>query len=317
MKKPYAVLFTITAVAIAGILLAKPLLIESAPSVTLYTVEPRSAEDTVTCTGRIETADSEDVYVKMSCIADSVAVEVGQAVEKGDTLFTVDVDATKQVIAAAAGVSPSMIPDQQIAKTVTAPVDGIVRTLNVAQGETVDADQPCAVISSSDALQVKVTIHESKIKDVAVGQTATVSGTALREDGYAGTVTYISPSARQQYTGTTSETVVDAVISLSERDDSLRPGLSAKSKIKIGSVADCIIVPYEYVLQDDLNQEYVYLYENGRAVKRVIQTGREWNDGFEVAEGLSAGDKVIQDPTRIEKDGQKVTAAGQEAGTDA
>lgn len=311
MKKTYALLFSLTAAAIAGILLAKPLLQKSALPVSVYMVEARSAEDTVTCTGRIEAADSEEVYVEMPCIAEDVLVKAGETIKKGDPLFTVDVNATREVIAASAGISPSLVPEQQIVKSVTAPIDGMVRALNVAEGETISTDSPCAVISSGDTVQVKVTIHESKLKDIAVGQAATVSGTAFREAEYAGTLTYISLSARQQYSGTNSETVVDAVITLSEWDDSLKPGLSAKSKIQIGSVEDCLVIPYEYVLQDERNQEYVFLYKNGRAVKQVIQTGREWNDGFEVTQGLSAGDRVIQNPSDIVKDGEMVSLAGE------
>ncbi len=317
MKKTYGLLFTFTALAISGILISRPFLEKSAPAVTLYTVEARSAIDTVTCTGRIEAAESEDVYVEMPCIADTVPVQAGDTVKKGDILFTVDVAATKQVLASAGGISPALVPEQQIIKSVSAPVDGVVRMLNVAAGEAVDADTPCVVISSGDALQVKVTIHENNLRNVTLGQKATVSGTAFREEGYMGTVTYISPSARQQYSGTASETVVDAVISLSERDDSLKPGLSAKSRIEIGSAEECIIVPYEYVLQDEQNQEYVYLYQDGKAVKRIIQTEKEWNDGFEVTDGLSPGDTVIQNPADIERDGQAVTIAGEESVADA
>ena len=317
MKKLYALLFSLTIAAVAGILLARPLLYGSAPAVTLYTVETRSAEDTVTCTGRIAAAESQDVYVEMSCIAEEVLVEAGDTVKRGDTLFTVDVDATRQVLAAAAGISPSLVPSQQIIRSVAATADGTIRTLNVAEGEAVDTGVPCAVISSSDALQVKITINENKLREVAVGQPVMVSGAAFQEEEYRGTLTYISPSARQQYSGTNSETVVDAVVSLSETDESLEPGLSAKSQIQVGSATDCILIPYEYVLQDDLNQEYVYLYRDGKAVKQVIRTVREWNDGFEVGEGLAVGDRVIRNPSAVEKDGQRVAVEEQGAAADA
>ncbi len=311
MKKRYTLLFSLTLLAIAGILLSKPLLQRSIPSVSIYTVEARSAQDTVTCTGRIEAADSEEVYADISCIAATVPVQAGQEVKRGDILFTVDVEATKEVIAAAAGVSPSLVPEQQIVKSVSAPVDGVIRSLNVAEGEAVDTETPCVVISSSDALQVKITIPEGKLKEVEVGQSVLVSGVAFQKEGYAGTLTYISPSARQQYSGTSSETVVDAVVTLSERDDSLKPGLSAKSQILVESAQDRIVLPYEYVQQDEENQEYVYLYQNGRAVKRIVQTGREWNDGFEIETGLSIGDRVIQEPSAVEKDGCRVAVAAQ------
>lgn len=315
-NKKYVLLFSATLLAIAGIVLSKPLLIPSVTAVTLYEVEPKTVEDTITCTGRVEAAESKEVFTDLPCIAEMVSVKAGDMVEEGDVLFTVDVSATKEVIATAAGISPSLVPEQQIQKTITAPISGVVRTLNVAEGEAVDSETPCAVISSGNALQVKVTIHENNLKDIAVGQIATVSGTAFSKKGYAGTVSYIAPSARQQYSGTSSETVVDAIITLNERDESIKPGLSAKSKIRIGDAVERVVVPYEYVLQDDLNQEYVYVLENGYAVKRVIETGKEWTEGFEIESGLVSGERIIANPTDIQKPGERVTI-GEEGGAHA
>ncbi|MPN44067.1 hypothetical protein SDC9_191628 [bioreactor metagenome] len=155
-------------------------------------------------------------------------------------------------------------------------------------------------------MQVRISILEDNLKNIKIGQAATVNGTAFTKEGYDGTITYISPSARQQYSGTSSETVVDAIVTLSEKDDSLKPGLSAKAKIQVSDLVESIIVPYDYVMQDEENREYVYLYDNGIAVKRIIVTGREFYEGFQIESGLSAGDRVIQNPGDIKQEKEKV-----------
>lgn len=312
--KRYVMLFTFTLIAIAGILAFGRIRQSSVAQVRVYEVKPRLVEQTVTCTGRVEEAESEDVYVELPCVAQKVFVKAGDNVKKGDVLFEINVDATKQVIATAAGIPPSMVPDEQIKSSVKAPVSGEIRAINVSPGGTVDNQSPCAVISSCETLQVKVSIQESKLKNIKKGQTASVSGTAFQKDKYAGVVTHISSTARQQYVGTVSETVVDAVITLHEKDDSLKPGLSAKSKILVGSKPECIVIPYEYVLQDEEGSEFVYLYEDGSAEKRVVKTGLELSDGFEIISGLSAGELVIKSPDSIEKPGQKVRLIKQGAG---
>lgn len=304
--KRYVMLITFTSIVIAGILLYGRLQTSSGTEITAYKVKTTMIEETVTCTGRVEAAESEDVYVKIPCVADKVYVKTGDKVKKGDTLFSVDVDATKQVIASAAGISPSLVSDDQIKKEITAPISGKIRSINASSGNSVNTESPCAVISSSDALQVKVSIQESRLKNIKVGQLAVVSGIAFTVSEYQGVVSFISSTARQQYVGTTTETVVDAVISLSEKDDSLKPGLSAKSKILVGSEKNSIVIPYEYVLQDEFNNEYVYLYKDGYSIKCVVKTGKELTNGFEILSGLSPGDLVIKNPDKIKKAGEKV-----------
>ena len=142
MKK-YGWLAAATAVAITGVLTAGSLMKPETVEVKTYTLEERAVEKTVSCTGKIEAAESRKVYTDISCVMQDVPVTAGQQVEKGDVLFTVDVDATKQVLATMGGVSPDTIPTDNLQHTVTAPVSGIITTLNAAEGEMSDSSKPC------------------------------------------------------------------------------------------------------------------------------------------------------------------------------
>lgn len=307
MKK-YVWLAMATALLLAGTVIAGKAVKPEPVEVTVITLESKAAEKTVSCSGKIETSESKKVYTDMSCIAQEVLVSAGQTVNKGDVLFTIDVDATKQVLATMGGVSPDTIPAGTITQTITAPVSGIITTLNAAEGELTDSSKPCVVISPNSALQVKIAIHERDVKSIQVGQTVGISGVAFRKGRYPGKIKSISPSARQQYTGSVSETVVDAVVELdpAEVDDSLRLGLTAKAQVVVDSSKDMLLVPYEYVLQDTRGREYVYVLENGRAVKRVIETSDELRDGFRVEKGLSSGERIITNPESVKQNGAAV-----------
>ena len=56
------------------------------------------------------------------------------------------------------------------------------------------------------------------------------------------------------------------------------------------------MVPFESVRQDKDNVEYVYVYQNGRAVRQDIETGEETSDGVEVLSGLTGGEIVLFNP---------------------
>ena len=102
MKK-YGWLAAATAVAITGVLTAGSLMKPETVEVKTYTLEERAVEKTVSCTGKIEAAESRKVYTDISCVMQDVPVTAGQQVEKGDVLFTVDVDATTSASVLAPG----------------------------------------------------------------------------------------------------------------------------------------------------------------------------------------------------------------------
>lgn len=307
MKK-YGWLAVITAALIVGIRLAGAAVRVEPVTVTAYTVKSQAVEKTVSCSGKIEAVESQKVYADTACIAQDVYVQAGQEVKKGDLLFTVDVEATRQALASLGGSSVSGQVPENLENEVTAPVAGVVTSLNVESGGLVDASNPCVEIAPDSSLQVKVAIHERDLKKVKVGQAVKVSGVAFEKQTYHGVVKSIATSARQQLNGTVSETVVDAVISLQadELDESLRLGLTAKARVVVDEAQDTVVVPYGCVLQDEENREYVYRIENGAAVKQVIVTGEELTAGFQVTEGLQPGDVIASNPDVIPEEGTPV-----------
>lgn len=280
-------------------------------SVPVHTVTARTVRYTAAYSGKVESAESKSVYTDTACIAGEVLVKTGQVVEKGDVLFTVDAEATRQVAATLAGYGDFDDPEMPLTEELVAPVRGIVSTLNVKEGEITDTSKPCVVISSSEALQVKLSVPERGLTPLYEGQRVAVSGVAFDKEAYAGTVSAIASSARAQLSGTTSETVVDVTVALdpADIDESLRVGLSALAEILLEESANTLVVPYEAVMQDDTGREYVYLLQNGCAVKRIITTGRVMEEGFVVKEGLADGDQVITAPERITESGTAVTPA--------
>lgn len=307
MKK-YGILAVATVLSIAAIVLAGNWMDKPEKQVSVYMAATQQVEQTVVCTGTVESANSQNVYLDMACVAGQVYTKAGQAVKKGDVLFSVDIEATKDALAAVGGGAAGGLIDQ-LKKEVTAPVNGVVTTLNVTEGALADASKPCAVISSSDTLQVKIAIHERDVKKVQLGQKVSVSGTAFSKELYDGEVTYISPSARQQYVGSVSETVVDAIVTLDSEqlDESLRLGLTARADVIVNNIPSALVIPYECIMQDEENREFVYVVEDGKAVKRLITTDGDMSEGCCVIEGLETGDQVVADPTVIEKEGERIT----------
>ncbi len=300
MKK-YLWLVLGTGLAVAAIFGIKALTTEEKIPVTLVTVEPQTVQQTVKCTGKVEVSESQAVYVEIPCVAKEVYVKEGQAVKQGDPLFSVDAEATRQALSQLAGSLPDGVTD--IADTqVTAPVSGVVASIGVQAGEILDHTQPCATIASGEGMQIAVAIRERYLPRVQIGQKVIVTGVAFSKEEYLGTLTSIATSAHQEYIGTVSETVVDAVISLDEgmADTSLRTGLNAEAAIVTQIDENVLLIPYDCITQNDEGEECVYVYQgNGIAEQQPIEVAAEYADGVLVVSGISAGERLVQDPEAL------------------
>lgn len=209
-------------------------------------------------------------------------------------------------------------PLQEELIQVTAPVAGVVASVNAKDHEGVGS-QPAAVISENEGLQVNLSVNESQISSIAVGQKAEITGVGFQGKSYNGTVTKISNIAQQVVSATGQETVVTVIVKVdNDNEESLewiKNGFTAKCKIIMSVDQDRIVVPYEAVLAEDNGQEYVYKVVENRAVKTYITTGKEFENGFEVRKGLSKGDEIIKNPEqvsdfqRVIRDSQNMVAA--------
>lgn len=158
-----------------------------------------------------------------------------------------------------------------------------------------------AVAAAGKKVQIRVAVPENRLRQVAVGQRVRVTGAAFGADAYSGTVAELGAAA---HTTAAGGTVVDAVIALDAADETLRCGLTAQAGICVSRVEDGLLLPYDCLCTDDGN--YVYVYENGRAVRRDVQLGAELSDGALIASGLEAGERVIRTPDAVPGDGARV-----------
>lgn len=293
MKK-YVWLAVGTVVALTAVLVLRRSMTPQETAVELVTVTTSSVRQTIDCTGKVQSADSSEVYVDTPCVAREIRVREGQEVQAGEVLFTVDVDATQQVLAQLGGAVSGGTPS-----VVTAPVSGVVKSLNVRQGEIATGTEPCVVISAGDTVHIAVVIREKHVSRVAVGQVVEITGVAFSKEVYHGTVSYIADTAHQEYLGTISETVVDAIVTLKEDeiDDSLRAGLNARASVVVNVIENALLVPYTCIAQDEEGMEYIYVYKgDGTAVRQTPEFGEECGDGVLVVSGLASGAQVVQDP---------------------
>lgn len=245
-----------------------------------------------------------DVTSALPLVLSEFEVEEGDHVEVGDVIARVDRKASEtfisslgkvsQLAAATASLSTAMslIPEE-----ITADRSGTVIS-TAGAGAAVESGTSIATIAGTDSLVLTSAVSELNIARIQPGQPVEFTLSAYPDDVFTGTVSKIAGSARSQYSGAVLETVVDVLISPDTTDPRLRSGLTADVRFQLSDPRKICVLPYNAIGQDE-EGEYVYLLEDGAAVKHKIFTGAEFSDGTEVIKGATINDKVFLDPEDI------------------
>jgi RND family efflux transporter MFP subunit len=154
---------------------------------------------------------------------------------------------------------------------ITAPFDGIVTARNVHTGHFVQPPgggpgQPLFVVARLDTVRVLVDVPESAAAKAVPGAKAVVRLPALGNEEFAGAVArtagVVSPDTR----------TLRAEIDLPNEKRAIQPGMYAFVRIEAES-ADATVLPAGCVLPAD-ETHYVYLVEDGKAVRYRVRVGR-------------------------------------------
>lgn len=303
MRK-YLTLFYITSIFLLCAFAIPKISEENLPTVDVITVKKELITESVICSGVIEAADSKKVVCDVPVYPLYINVKEGDRVKKGDLLVQIDKEQTACVMMTQSSalnsgdaVTPSSIPN-----AVYAPVSGVVTALNAREGKIASPASPLMTISETENMQITAQVSENQISDIKTGQDVIITGAGFEGREYKGTVEKIAAAAKQTSTGLISQTTVGVTARIVNPDENLKQGFTSKAEILISDNQEKFLVPYEAVEQDENEREFVFVYSNGSAVKRYIITGNEYEEGFEVSEGLSDNDVVIINPHVVKKD---------------
>lgn len=303
MKKVIAVLGIGAVLAvIAG---AVPRAVESATPVSeTLRASVRSYNEYVVGTGELAYLGQHEITSALPLVIEKLLVREGDIVEVGDTVATIDRESSASLIESLGQVTALAISATNLSTAVallpekiTSDCSGrVISTTN--NGQAVQSGYSIVTVAQTEELAITAAVSELDIAKVSLGQNVRFYLAAYPDDVFFGTVSAIAQAARSQYNGAVLETVVDVTVTPDVPDERLRSGLSAEVEIQLSAPRQICVLPYSAIAQDDAG-EYVYVYENGRAVRRDIFTGAEFADGTEIKKGISTSDIVFEDPQEI------------------
>ena len=195
---------------------------------------------------------------------------------------------------------------------ITAPRDGTVVSVQVEEGQTVNANQttPTIVnIADLSHVKMKMQIAEGDITKIKVGTPVEYSILSEPTKKFQTTVSSIDPglttlsdgsygsssSSKSSYSSSSSsssavyyyaQSIVD------NKDGILRIGMTTQNELLIANVEDAIIVPSIGIKKDE-NGTFVYVLKDGKPVKTAVKTGIKDNLDTQIISGVNEGDEII------------------------
>ena len=166
---------------------------------------------------------------------------------------------------------------------VLAAADGSVYSVDYTE----DTPTAVATLSADKRMSVTISVDESDILSLEIGQSVTVSVRSVSEDSFVGTLTEINRTS-------SSSGTYSAVIEL-DKAEGMLSGMTASVSVRIEGVDEAILIPIE-ALHKTSDGAYVYtsydeeLQEYGG--KTDVVTGLENSTYVEIKSGLNIGDNV-------------------------
>ncbi|MDX2032371.1 MAG: efflux RND transporter periplasmic adaptor subunit [Blastocatellia bacterium] len=196
---------------------------------------------------------------------------------------------------------------------IRAPITGTILERIVERGEFVttgfvgDRGAKGYVVSMADLndLQVELDINQTDFARLSRNQRGRIRTDAYRDRFYQGVIEEIAPEANRQ------KATVQVKVKVQDPDENLRPDMNASVDFladpKPAGTARTEAPPALYLPASAIREGAVFVFLNGKAIKRPVKADRSSSQGnVRIEEGLIGGEEVIVNPPAELKTGDKV-----------
>jgi RND family efflux transporter MFP subunit len=165
----------------------------------------------------------------------------------------------------------------------------------VEEGALVRERQTILRLPDLTKMQVKTTVHESKVDTLKRGMLARIR---IQDRDYQGTVTSVATQAEPSnwFSGNVKE--YGAVVSIDSDPVGLRPGMTAAVEVLIANLKDVLSVPVQAVVEKS-GKFYCWVQTPQGVEGRPVVLGMANNTRIEVKDGLAEGERVLLNPRAV------------------
>lgn len=170
--------------------------------------------------------------------------------------------------------------------SVAAPWEGIVGKVLVRDGDFVAPRAALVEMFDPGSLVIRFAVPEAQATELRRDLSVVVQLDAYPGKSLKGRVQRVYPELDTRMRTRIAEAVLEEPVELI-------PGMFARLVVHLASVPDALMVPSEGVLVSPRGERFLFVVENGKAVRREVETGIEQNGRIWIVTGLQSGEQVV------------------------
>ena len=183
---------------------------------------------------------------------------------------------------------------------IKATISGIVNKRYIEPGSVLGASTPMFDIVNVSKLKLKVTINESQVASLKLGNIIQVSASVYPDTKFSGRITFIAPMADNSL-----NFPVEIEIANNSSND-LKAGMYGTAQFSSNQQRKSLIIVPRNAFVGSVSSNQIFVAENGIAKLKTVTAGRILGDKVEIINGLSEGETVIITGQINLQDGSKV-----------
>lgn len=173
-------------------------------------------------------------------------------------------------------------------QTITAPMSGFIKSVNVTDGQFVQAGTPLAIVSKNKKLLLQANVSQkyfARLASVTSANFSLPNGKTYDTASLNGRVVSYGKSA------STASPFIPVTFEIDNTD--LISGSGVQVYLKSDSKSDAMVIPYSSVMEEQ-GVFYVFVQTAGESFqKREVTLGANDGKNVQVASGLSEGERVV------------------------
>lgn len=187
----------------------------------------------------------------------------------------------------------------------TAPFDGVITAVHVRPGDLATPRSPLLEMYAPASLVIRFSVPEAQASAVRPGFRLGVTLDALNGRAFDAEITRVYPQLDEAMRTRTVEA------KLTEPAE-IVPHMFARLKLELRRADDAVLVPAEAVLTAPTGERYVFVANQGKAHRQVVEVGIEQDKTIQVLSGLQSGQRVVVAGQAALRDGQPVRVPSQQ-----
>jgi multidrug resistance efflux pump len=174
--------------------------------------------------------------------------------------------------------------------------------VKIEEGATVRESQTILRLPDLSNMQVKMTVHESKVERLKVGMPANVK---ISDREFQGNIIVIANQPEPGSWMNANLKEYATIVKISGEADGLKPAMTAEVEVLVNNLPDVLTVPVSCVVEQGGKVNAWVVNGPNKYERRPLTVGVTNDKVFEIKEGLKEGDVVLLNPKAMVEEARK------------